>query len=1065
MRYLPLILSMFLLSALGFAQQRYLVSPNQEVIPLTKGQIASKIIAKRLNKSTVRTATGVTTTCPSPFEFGYTEDNFPPSSNFGGYHKDVLGQWYVAKATGTIDTIFWDALGVGALDSELIISIHQSNIGPTYGPGIRPGPFDPPCQNWGYWIDVTDNDQGIAAFPEDARPYNGTFQSTITNGTAGPPVGTSLWGPGGFPVVDHPNSINCVAMLDYGFPCSVSIGQVFFVAMKINSPNANVYPDTRTEWWTSGFQVTTADENYPSRDWKFYEHDSGPSNCSGLPIDEVKRGWVARGGFGADSTYVAMYNWWFTMTATSNTPPVVADIDIPHDMLATSESRVTVTADDCDPANPGLAGVASVSIHWVLDGVIQAPIAMYQVVGDEYLGVIPGEPSGHTINFFVLAVDLEGAVGNGPSHEYRTLDLLNTYYEVDTFSVCSHTSIAGTGTAISPSKFFDEVPTINPADDGQAGPYAIPGGPMTIFGDTARYVWVGVNGAIALSKTATDTLDINSGGVYTPTWTFPMAQRHGREDLVGQSQGLPPKNLIAPFFADLIYGDSMAQYGNIRYGNGGDPCQFVVEWDSIGTFDETTRAPMPDYTTFRVILNRCDGTIKYEYDNIGTQGQDSAALVGMQADSNHITAGYYGAMPGSVFINKDGYPGQTKPRVGMCVKFTPGAAYYATVGWNIVSVSTIPVGNNYNRTFDYPGSFSPPFRFHGGSYRHDVTTLENGVGYWLKYANPLYAGVPGTQFSSVFDTVVTGWNMIGVPSGPVPVPSGITPVNCNIISSFFGYNGSGYTIANMLYPGHGYWVRVTTTGPNAGLILTAPAALPKVEQAETDLAQMNQLIVRDSKGGNQTLYLGSESVLKSALSSYEMPPSMAELTGFDARFSSGRMVETYPSEMSNTTKYEYTIDIQSNAYPVTISLEGTKGTLAGMKMAARTQQGQLLGSLNGEGSSIKITNSSVKAVVLTMNDGANIPKVFALGQNYPNPFNPTTRFTVDVPKTSSVEVTIYDVLGQKVNTLMNGQQAPGSISVQWDGRDANGLRVTSGVYFVRMKTDNFTTTQKIVLMK
>jgi len=227
---------------------------------------------------------------------------------------------------------------------------------------------------------------------------------------------------------------------------------------------------------------------------------------------------------------------------------------------------------------------------------------------------------------------------------------------------------------------------------------------------------------------------------------------------------------------------------------------------------------------------------------------------------------------------------------------------------------------------------------------------------------------------------------------------------------------------------------------------------------------MNQLIVRDSKSGNQTLYLGSESMLKSALSSYEMPPSMAELSVFDARYSSGRMVETYPAVVNNT-KIEYTIDIQSNAYPVTISLEGAKAALAGMKMAARTQQGQLLGSLNGSGSSIKITNSSVKAVVLTLNDGANIPKVFALGQNYPNPFNPTTRFTVDVPKTSSVEVTIYDVLGQKVNTLMNGQQAAGSISVQWDGRDANGLPVTSGVYFVHMKADNFTATQKIVLMK
>ncbi len=1061
MRSLSLFLSILLLSSFGFAQQRYLVSPNQEVIPLTKGQLASKLIQKRLNKSS-RAANGLAITCGNKFTFGFTEDKYPPTSNFGGYHKDVLGQWYVAKATGTIDSIYWDALGVGALDSEILIRIHQSVIGPTYGPGVRPGPFDPPCQNWGYWINTGDLDQGVAAFPEDANPYPGPFHSTIAHGTAGPPFGNGIWGFGGYSVVDHANTINSLAMLDDGYPCSVSIGQVFFVDMTIHSGPYHVYPDTRTEWWTAGFQVSTSDENYPSRDWKFYEHDSGPSNCAGVPIDDVKRGWVARGGFGADSTYVGMYNWWYTMTVSSNTPPNVTDYDTPHNTLSTGPQHVEVAIDDCDPANPGLAGVASASIIWALDGTVQAPISMTSVVGDLWEGYIPGEVAGHTISFFVKAVDFEGAIGNGSSHQYRIVDLTNAYYQIDTFSTCTHTDISATGTAIDTSKFFDEVSTVNAKDDGQAGPYAISGGPMTIFGDTARYVWIGVNGALALSKNSTDTLDINSGGAYSLTWTFPIAQRHSHQDSIGQTQGLPPKNMIAPFYCDLIIGDSAGQYGNVRYGNGGDPCQFIVEWDSIGTFDETTKSAVSDNTTFRVVMNRCDGTIKYEYDIIGTQGQDSAALVGMQADSNSVTAGYAGAVPGYVFLNRDAYPIQTKPTAGACIKFTPGAAYYATVGWNLVSVSTVPAGSNYSKTSDYPGAISSAFQYKG-SYQ-TVATLKNGTGYWLKYPNKLYAGVPGVRFTSVYDTVTNGWNMVGVPSGSVAVPGGVTPVNATPTSSYFGYTGSGYNIASTLLPGHGYWIKTTTSGANPVLHMTSSAALPKAEPV-TELSQMSQLIVRDARGGNQTLYLGSESVLQNAISMYEMPPSVAEMTGFDARYSSGRMVETYPAVMSNTTKYEYTVNIQSSAYPVTISLEGTKATLAGVKMAARTQQGQLLGSLSGAGSSIKITSPSVKSVILTMNDGANIPKVFALGQNYPNPFNPTTRFTVDVPKASTVEITIYDVLGQRVNTIMNGQVAPGSITVQWDGRDANGLPVTSGVYFVHMKSDNFTATQKIMLMK
>ena len=157
-------------------------------------------------------------------------------------------------------------------------------------------------------------------------------------------------------------------------------------------------------------------------------------------------------------------------------------------------------------------------------------------------------------------------------------------------------------------------------------------------------------------KTATDTLDITSGGAYSLTWTLPSAQRHGRGDSIGSSLGLPPKNFIAPFYSDLIIGDSAGQYGNIRYGNGGDPCQFIVEYDSIGTFDETTKSAVSDNTTFRVIMNRCDGTIKYEYDIIGTQGQDSAALVGMQADSNNVTAGYAGAVPGLCILEPECVP-------------------------------------------------------------------------------------------------------------------------------------------------------------------------------------------------------------------------------------------------------------------------------------------------------------------------------------------------------------------------------------------------------------------------
>lgn len=150
------------------AQKRYLVSPTQEVIPLTPQESAESIIEVR---STGKLVSGGI--CGAKFTYGYTPNYYPPNSNFGAYHRDVMGQWFVAKAVGTIDTIFWrNRASIGAYDSTIYIRVHRSIIGPDFGPGVRPGPYNPPCQNWGYWNNTNDLDMGVAAFREDATDTN-----------------------------------------------------------------------------------------------------------------------------------------------------------------------------------------------------------------------------------------------------------------------------------------------------------------------------------------------------------------------------------------------------------------------------------------------------------------------------------------------------------------------------------------------------------------------------------------------------------------------------------------------------------------------------------------------------------------------------------------------------------------------------------------------------------------------------------------------------------------------------------------------------------------------------
>ena len=88
-----------------------------------------------------------------------------------------------------------------------------------------------------------------------------------------------------------------------------------------------------------------------------------------------------------------------------------------------------------------------------------------------------------------------------------------------------------------------------------------------------------------------------------------------------------------------------------------------------------------------------------------------------------------------------------------------------------------------------------------------------------------------------------------------------------------------------------------------------------------------------------------------------------------------------------------------------------------------------------------------------------------MSQNFPNPFNPSTTIEFSLPQAQDVTISIYDSKGRFVVDLAAGQRPGGNHSVTWDGRDANGQAVASGVYFYRMTAGNQTVTRKLVMIK
>jgi len=98
-------------------------------------------------------------------------------------------------------------------------------------------------------------------------------------------------------------------------------------------------------------------------------------------------------------------------------------------------------------------------------------------------------------------------------------------------------------------------------------------------------------------------------------------------------------------------------------------------------------------------------------------------------------------------------------------------------------------------------------------------------------------------------------------------------------------------------------------------------------------------------------------------------------------------------------------------------------------------------------------------------DEIPIPEKFTLHQNYPNPFNPVTTLRYDLPEDAVVNITIYDMMGRVVNTLVNGSQTAGYMSIQWNATDDEGKPVSAGLYLYTIQAGEFVQTKKMVLLK
>ena len=372
-------------------------------------------------------------------------------------------------------------------------------------------------------------------------------------------------------------------------------------------------------------------------------------------------------------------------------------------------------------------------------------------------------------------------------------------------------------------------------------------------------------------------------------------------------------------------------------------------------------------------------------------------------------------------------------------KFTVAAfGFTASVarGWNMVSLAVNR--NDASLSAVFPAANSQLYIFLPDSGYLQKTLFSPGAGYWLKFPDSENIVISGLARSNDTIPLNQGWNMIGSVSSAVSAGSVSTEPSGILTSRFWTYR-HGYRPVDSIMPFGGYWIKA---GQSGQLILDSAAMTgKKIPSSDGSLVGLKRLWFRDEEWNSQTLYYDHRTPGTVAEFS-EMPPVLDGM--FDVRFASGRVAESLGDG-------EYPIQVTSPAYPVSIAWE------SGNSGVSLVVDGRVISTSQAGETKIYAPGSRI---LLKTTDKPAIPGKFMLYQNYPNPFNPATNFHFSIASRQRTILTVYGMLGQAVETLVDEVKEPGEYTVSWDAS-----RFASGVYVYSITSGAFTERREMLLVR
>jgi hypothetical protein len=397
---------------------------------------------------------------------------------------------------------------------------------------------------------------------------------------------------------------------------------------------------------------------------------------------------------------------------------------------------------------------------------------------------------------------------------------------------------------------------------------------------------------------------------------------------------------------------------------------------------------------------------------------------------------------------------------------------------------------------DY-GQYNPEqwrlFRWEDGDYVEypDITaSFTPGAAFWLVTRDSESFDVDNgisTDSSQPFScTLLPGWNQVANPFA-FPILSDTVDVPEDMLDPPVYYDGTEYQYdVPILQPWQGYFVYNKSNSPVTIFIppIAAQGGVPKLSKLltiNTESEYMLQLSVtmQNTRLMDTQNYIGSRSNATDARDDFDLveAPPIGEYIQLSIIENEERFAANFKPALTPGNQWEMELSVSPLIeLPVHINLLETGKLQEGQQLYILDKDFDCAIATTEKNFSVKISREMpvrhFKVLVGTKeyaeqnSQGISlIPLDYRLDQNFPNPFNPETIIPYQLGRRSMVSLEIYNILGQRIRTLIHDVQNTGQYAVTWDGRNDEGKLVAAGIYMCHFQADEFAATRKLILVR